>query len=88
MKILRSRLYDLMEEQRHKEIADERKSQVGSGDRSERIRTYNFPQGRVTDHRINLTLYKLEQVLDGALDELIDALITADQSEKLAKEDN
>jgi len=87
MKILRSRLYDLMEEQRHKEIADERKSQVGSGDRSERIRTYNFPQGRVTDHRINLTLYKLEQVLDGTLDELIDALITADQSEKLAKED-
>lgn len=87
MKILRSRLYDLMEEQRHKEIADERKSQVGSGDRSERIRTYNFPQGRVTDHRINLTLYKLEQVLDGALDELIDALITADQSEKLAKEE-
>jgi len=87
MKILRSRLYELMEAQRHKEIADERKSQVGSGDRSERIRTYNFPQGRVTDHRINLTLYKLEQVLDGAVDELIDALITADQSEKLAREE-
>ncbi len=84
MKILRSRLYDLMEEQRHKEIADERKSQVGSGDRSERIRTYNFPQGRVTDHRINLTLYKLEQILNGVLDEIIDALITADQSAKLA----
>ena len=84
MKILRSRIYEVMEEQRHKEIADERKSQVGSGDRSERIRTYNFPQGRVTDHRINLTLYKLEQVLNGSLDELIDALITADQSAKLA----
>lgn len=84
MKILRSRIYDIMEEQRNKEIADERKSQVGSGDRSERIRTYNFPQGRVTDHRINLTLYKLDQILDGALDELIDALITADQSAKLA----
>lgn len=87
MKILRSRIYEVMEEQRHKEIADERKSQVGSGDRSERIRTYNFPQGRVTDHRINLTLYKLDQVLDGALDELIDALITADQSAKLAQQD-
>lgn len=84
MKILRSRIYEVMEERRHKEIADERKSQVGSGDRSERIRTYNFPQGRITDHRINLTLYKLEQVLDGSLDELIDALITADQSIKLA----
>lgn len=87
MKILRSRIYDIMEEQRNKEIADERKSQVGSGDRSERIRTYNFPQGRVTDHRINLTLYKLDQILDGALDELIDALITADQSAKLAGEE-
>ena len=87
MKILRSRIYEVMEEQRHKEIADERKSQVGSGDRSERIRTYNFPQGRVTDHRINLTLYKLEQVLNGSLDELIDALITADQAAKLAQND-
>ena len=83
MKILRSRIYEVMEEQRHKEIADERKSQVGSGDRSERIRTYNFPQGRITDHRINLTLYKLEQFLDGAMDEVIDALITADTVEKL-----
>ena len=87
MKILRSRIYEVMEEQRHKEIADERKSQVGSGDRSERIRTYNFPQGRVTDHRINLTLYKLEQVLNGSLDELIDSLITADQSAKLANQE-
>jgi len=87
MKILRSRIYEVMEEQRHKEIADERKSQVGSGDRSERIRTYNFPQGRVTDHRINLTLYKLDQILNGSLDELIDALITADQSAKLAHQE-
>ncbi len=87
MKILRSRIYEVLEEERHKEIADERKSQVGSGDRSERIRTYNFPQGRVTDHRINLTLYKLEQILNGAMDELIDALITADQSAKLAGAD-
>lgn len=84
MKILRSRIYEIMEQQRHKEIADERKSQVGSGDRSERIRTYNFPQSRVTDHRINLTLYKLEQVLDGSLDEIVDALVTADQAAKLA----
>ena len=84
MKILRSRIYEIMEEQRHKEIADERKSQVGSGDRSERIRTYNFPQSRVTDHRINLTLYKLEQILNGSLDEIVDALVTADQAAKLA----
>lgn len=84
MKILRSRIYEQMEAERHKEIADARKSQIGSGDRSERIRTYNFPQSRVTDHRINLTLYKLEQILNGALDEVIDALITADQAEKLS----
>jgi peptide chain release factor 1 len=63
--------------------AAQRKSQVGSGDRSERIRTYNFPQGRVTDHSIGLTLYKIESILDGGLDELIDALVTADQAEKL-----
>ena len=84
MKILRSRIFEKMEEERNKEIADERKSQVGSGDRSERIRTYNYPQSRVTDHRINLTLYKLEQVLNGSLDEIIDALVTADQAAKLA----
>ena len=65
------------------DIASQRKSQVGSGDRSERIRTYNFPQGRVTDHRIGLTLYKIDAILDGDLDELIDALVTADQAEKL-----
>ena len=71
-----------MQEQ-NKEIADQRKSQVGTGDRSERIRTYNFPQGRVSDHRIGLTLYKLESFLDGDLDEIIDGLITNDQAEKM-----
>lgn len=83
MKILRSRLVEMDREKKNAEIASERKSQVGTGDRSERIRTYNYPQGRVTDHRIGLTLYKLEQVLNGALDEIIDALITSDQAEKL-----
>ena len=83
MKILRSKIYESMETERNAQIASERKSQVGTGDRSERIRTYNFPQGRVTDHRIGLTLYKLLAVMDGDLDELIDALITSDQAEKL-----
>ena len=83
LKILRSRLVDMEREKQNAEIASERKSQVGTGDRSERIRTYNYPQGRVTDHRIGLTLYKLEQILNGALDEVIDALITEDQAEKL-----
>lgn len=83
MKILRSKLYEIAQEQQANEVAQDRKNQVGTGDRSERIRTYNYPQGRVTDHRINLTLYKLDQVLDGDLDEIIDALITTDQSEKL-----
>lgn len=83
MKMLRSRLYDKMEQERNASIAADRKSQVGTGDRSERIRTYNFPQGRMTDHRIGLTLYKLEQIMNGDLDEIIDALITTDQSEKL-----
>ena len=72
-----------MLEQQEKELAQERRSQVGTGDRSERIRTYNYPQGRVTDHRIGLTLYKLEAVLNGDLTELIEALTTADQTEKL-----
>ena len=83
MKILASRLYE--EEQRKQTAAQaaERKSQVGTGDRSERIRTYNFPQGRVTDHRIGLTLYKIEQIMNGDLDDIFDALITADQAEKL-----
>ena len=83
MKVLRSRLYEMMESQRNAQISQERKSQVGSGDRSERIRTYNFPQGRVSDHRINLTLYKIEAIMNGDLDEIIDALNTYFQSEKI-----
>ena len=85
MKILASRLLDRQRRQQHSEIAERRKSLVGSGDRSERIRTYNFPQGRVTDHRIGLTLYQLPAVLDGALDEIIDALITADRAQQLSQ---
>ncbi len=83
MKVLRSRLYEAEMERKEKERAFERKSQVGSGDRSERIRTYNFPQNRITDHRIGLTLHKLEQVLEGNIDEIIDSLITHYQAEKL-----
>ncbi|MBQ6052710.1 MAG: peptide chain release factor 1 [Clostridia bacterium] len=83
MKILRSRIYESMLAEQNAKIASDRRLQVGTGDRSERIRTYNFPQGRVTDHRINLTLYKILQIMDGDLDELIDALITTDQAEKL-----
>ena len=79
-KVLKSRLFDLMQQEQNDKIAAERKSQIGSGDRSERIRTYNFPQSRITDHRINLTLYKLDSFLDGDLDEVIDALITDDQA--------
>jgi len=85
MQVLRTRLYDLERQRAEQERAADRKSQVGSGDRSERIRTYNFPQGRVTDHRINLTLYKLDQVMQGDLDEVIDALIADDQAAKLAE---
>jgi peptide chain release factor 1 len=83
LKVLRSRLYELEIERQEKERALERKTQVGTGDRSERIRTYNFPQNRVTDHRIGLTLHRLEQVLEGSLDEIIDALITHYQTENL-----
>ena len=83
IKILKSKLYDIQMQEQMSQIAAERKSQVGTGDRSERIRTYNYPQGRITDHRIGLTLYKLEQFLNGDLDEMIDAIITADQAEKL-----
>lgn len=83
MKILKTRLYDKMLSDQAAEIAEERKDQVGTGDRSERIRTYNFPQGRVTDHRINLTLYKLDAFVDGDIDEMIDSLITSDQAERL-----
>lgn len=83
LKVLRSRLYEEEKAKHDAEIAGERKSQVGTGDRSERIRTYNYPQGRVSDHRIGLTIYKLEQFLNGDMDEMIDALITADTAEKL-----
>ena len=85
MKVLRSRLYEMEREKQESAEAAARRSQVGSGDRSERIRTYNFPQGRVTDHRIGLTLYKIDAIMDGVLDELIDALVTADQAEKLKR---
>ena len=83
MRLLASRLYEAEREKRESAYDAERRSQVGSGDRSQRIRTYNFQQGRVTDHRIGLTLYKIDAIMDGALDELIDALVTADQAEKL-----
>lgn len=83
MKILKSKLYDMMLMEQNEAIASERKGQVGTGDRSERIRTYNFPQGRVTDHRINLTVHRMSAFVDGDLDEMIDGLITTDQAEKL-----
>lgn len=84
LKVLRTRLYELERERLHSERAGTRKSMVGTGDRSERIRTYNFPQGRVTDHRINLTLHRLPEILEGQMDELISALIQADEAERLA----
>ncbi len=83
--LLRAKLYDLEQQQRHDAEAELRRSQIGTGDRSEKIRTYNFPQGRVTDHRINLTLYKLDKVMNGDLQEIIDACIAADQAAKLSK---
>ena len=82
-KVLRSRLYDMKLQEQNDEISAERRSQVGSGDRSERIRTYNFPQGRITDHRIGMTIYKWDSFLDGDIDEIIDGLITSDQAEKM-----
>lgn len=83
MKILRARLYEQEQEKLRSQVAADRRAQVGTGDRSERIRTYNFPQGRVTDHRIGLTLYRIESIMNGDLDELVEALITADRAEKL-----
>ncbi|NLM80282.1 MAG: peptide chain release factor 1, partial [Clostridiales bacterium] len=83
MKILRARLYEQEQEKLRSQVAADRRAQVGTGDRSERIRTYNFPQGRVTDHRIGLTLYRIESIMNGELDELVEALITADRAEKL-----
>ena len=85
MAVLRARLFDMRRREADAARAAQRKGQVGSGDRSERIRTYNFPQGRVTDHRIGLTLYKLDQVMEGALDEIVDALVAADQAARLAE---
>ena len=85
LRLLRSKLYDMELERRQNEEAAERRSQIGTGDRSEKIRTYNFPQGRVTDHRIKLTLYKIDAIMDGDIQELIDSLIAADQAAKLAK---
>ena len=85
LRVLRSRLYDMELQKRHDEEAEARRSQVGTGDRSEKIRTYNFPQGRVTDHRIKLTLHRLDTILNGDLDEIIDSLIAAGQTAKLAK---
>ncbi len=82
-KVLRAKLYDLELEKQQKELSADRKSQVGTGDRSERIRTYNFPQGRVSDHRVQLTLHRIDAILDGDLDEILDTLITTDQAEKL-----
>ena len=87
-KVLRAKLYELECQKQHDAVAAERKSQVGTGDRSEKIRTYNFPQGRITDHRIKLTLYKLDDVLNGSLDQVIDPLIAADQAAKLANMNN
>ena len=84
-RLLRSKLYDMELEKRQNQEAEERRSQIGTGDRSEKIRTYNFPQGRVTEHRIKLTLYKIDSVMNGELNELIDSLIAADQAAKLAK---
>ncbi|MDD4802752.1 MAG: peptide chain release factor-like protein, partial [Syntrophomonas sp.] len=83
LRVLRSRLKEVLEAEKNTEMAGTRKNQVGSGDRSERIRTYNFPQGRVSDHRINLTLHKLDQILEGQLGEIIDALMANDQAERL-----
>ena len=83
MKMLRAKLYDMKQTEQNEKIASDRKSQVGTGDRSERIRTYNYPQGRITDHRISLTLHSMESFLNGNIDNMIDALLTADTAEKL-----
>jgi peptide chain release factor 1 len=85
MRVLKARLLELAQSEQRAQIAADRRSQVGTGERSERIRTYNFPQARVTDHRIGLTLHKLPQLLEGELDELIDALAAADQAERMAQ---
>ena len=86
MRVLRTRLYEIQREQAASEYASARKAQVGTGDRSERIRTYNFPQGRVTDHRIGLTLYKIDDIMQGDLDEIVDALTIAEQTALLEEQ--
>ena len=88
MKMLKTKLYDMKLTEQNERIASERKSQVGTGDRSERIRTYNYPQGRITDHRIGLTLFSLDSFLNGNIGAMIDALITADTAEKLKASEN
>ena len=87
LKILKSRLYDMMLEEQQKELSAQKRSQVGTGDRSERIRTYNYPQGRVIDHRINMTIYQLENFLDGDIDEMVDRLILEHQAKQLESMD-
>ena len=88
MKMLKTKLYKIEKEKQDNEISSARKSQVGSGDRSEKIRTYNYPQGRITDHRIGMSIYQMENFLNGDLDEMIDNLIAADRAEKLKGEED
>ena len=88
MKMLKTKLYEIEQEKKDKELASERKSQVGSGDRSEKIRTYNYPQGRITDHRIGMSVYQCDNFLNGDLDEMIDNLIATDRAEKLKSTEN
>ena len=88
MKMLKTKLYEIEQEKQDKELANERKSQVGSGDRSEKIRTYNYPQGRITDHRIGMSIYQFDNLLNGDLDEMIDNLIATDRAEKLKSTEN
>ena len=88
MTVLRSKLHEIAVTTQESEVASARKEQVGTGSRNERIRTYNYPQGRVTDHRIGLTLYKIDEILNGDIDEIVDSLITSDQSERLGSGDD
>ena len=88
MRLLRSRIYEIEREKQEKAVASERRSQVGSGDRSEKIRTYNYPQGRITDHRIGFSIFQMEDFLNGNMDEMIDNLIATDRAEKLKGENN
>ena len=88
MKVLRSRLLKAERERQQNDVAQQRHNQVGTGDRSERIRTYNYPQGRVTDHRVGLTLYQLEDILNGSMDEILDVLITADRAARLEEQNH